>query len=357
MGVETFDRDNNGMLVREVDGVQVKTSGTFFRGDTTNFHPNNTRINRMKNALDSAAKGWMPSAPFIGPETNLVAFGSCFAANISNHLNSIGYSVATKQDKTAYISNMGDGIVNTFAILQQFDWAWENRTPATDLWHGYDAQEFGYDENVRLATKAIFDKAEVFIITLGLSEIWYDEPTGEVFWRSVPTNKFDPTRHKFRVSTFAENYRNIERMRELIRQYNPGASIILTLSPIPLAATFRDVGCVSANSSSKAILRAVLDEFMRQTDDPKLFYFPSYEVIMDLFQAKFGPDRRHPFSEIIHFNLMLFERYFCQSGVTDERLEKAFNGAKNIERRIAAMTPEELSTFQKQREVERGARS
>ena len=91
-------------------------------------------------------------------------------------------------------------MVNTYAIRQQFEWAWEGKVPEVSLWHGYDGQEFGYDEAIRLETKRIFDAAEVFIVTLGLSEVWYDEPTGHVFWRAVPKENFDPSRHKFRVA-------------------------------------------------------------------------------------------------------------------------------------------------------------
>ena len=121
-------------------------------------------------------------------------------------------------------------MVNTFVIRQQFEWAFENRIPELDLWPSYDARAFGYDEQIRLSTRALFDKADVFIITLGLSEIWYDEVTGGVFWRAVPTDKYDPARHKFRVSSVAENIDNITVIYRLIRQYRPSAKVIFTLS-------------------------------------------------------------------------------------------------------------------------------
>ena len=169
-----------------------RVGGTFYRGETTNFGPFQEQLARPSGVSQYVLQGWMPSQPFINADTTIVAFGSCFANNISKYLNGLGFNVATKKDEIAYVSKLGDGMVNTFAIRQQFEWAWNNVTPKADLWHGYEAESFGYDEEVRLKTKALFDSADVFIITLGLSEIWYDEPTGEVFWRAVPADKYDP---------------------------------------------------------------------------------------------------------------------------------------------------------------------
>lgn len=264
-------------IVIEHDGVQRRTGASFFRGETTNFYPSDRSLERSGVVSDYFAKGWMPAERFVTRDTPIVAFGSCFADNISKYLHKAGFNVLTRQDDVAYVSKMGDGMVNTHAIRQQFEWAWLGRTPQADLWHGYDAAQFGYDEAVRLRTKALFDQAEMFIITLGLSEVWYDEVTGEVFWRAVPKDKYDPARHKFRVVTHAETLDNLQAIYQLIRRFRPDAAVLFTVSPIPLTATFRPVTCLSANAVSKAILRSAVDEFFRQhaPQDPKLFYFPA----------------------------------------------------------------------------------
>ncbi|WP_374308556.1 GSCFA domain-containing protein [Methylocella sp.] len=311
------------------DGVRKRTSGSFFRGEQTNFFPSDASYLTSSVVSQYLVNGLVPAQPFIDKDTRIVAFGSCFAANIANYLNKIGYDVATKRDQTAYVSTMGDGIVNTFALRQQFEWAWLDKKPQSALWHGYDAAEFGYDEAVRLRTAELFDSADVFVLTLGLSEIWYDEPTGEVFWRAVPADRYDPARHKFRVSTHHENLVNLLEIYKLIRQRRPEAAIVFTLSPIPLTATFRPIGCLAANSASKAILRAALDEFLRaaQARDEKLFYFPSYEIVQGPFNNPFLPDRRHVRKHVLDFNMRVFERYYCLSGVTDAQIERAFRTA------------------------------
>ncbi|MBM7853479.1 hypothetical protein JOD31_003740 [Methylopila capsulata] len=271
----------------------------------------------------------MPAERFIEADTTIVAFGSCFANNISNYLNNLGYNVATKKDNVAYISKMGDGMVNTYAIRQQFEWAWNNVVPKADLWRGYDAEEFGYDENVRLRTAELFDSADVFIITLGLSEIWYDEPTGEVFWRAVPKDKYDPERHKFRVAGFNESLENLRAIYSLIRERKPEATIVFTVSPIPLAATFRPISCIVANAESKAILRAALGELLRdcQPTDAKLMYFPSYEIVTEAFRHQFGSDRRHVYPHVLNLNMKAFERFYCKTELSDEELEKVYTDA------------------------------
>jgi hypothetical protein len=323
------------VIIVEQDGVKKWTSSSFYRGETTNFYPNDGSFERDDAVDKYLVHGWMPKRGFIAKKSPIVAFGSCFAANISNYLHKRGFSILTKKDNNAYVTRMGDGMVHTFAIRQQFEWAWLNKKPSIELWHGYKAEEFGYDETARRDTKTLFDTAEVFVITLGLSEIWYDEPTGQVFWRALPKDKADPSRHKFRVSTVAENVENLAAIHALIRAHRPKASIIFTLSPIPLFATFRPVSCVSANSVSKAILRAALDEFISRAKDSRVFYFPSYEIVMYAFNHQWTVDRRHVYQRVLDFNMRVFERYFCLPAIPDETVLQALRAAQSADRVIA----------------------
>ena len=204
-----------------------------------------------------------------------------------------------------------------------------------ELWHGYDAAAFGYDEQTRLATRALFDTADVFIITLGLSEVWYDEPTGEVFWRAVPAAKYDATRHRFRVTTVDENQANLASIDGLIRRYRPDAHLVLTLSPVPLTATFRDVSCVTANAVSKAVLRVAIDQFLRARGaSDGAYLFPSYEIVTAMFQNAFMEDRKHPHQHVLDLNMKAFERYFCVDGASDRELSEAFERAQILDRQV-----------------------
>ncbi len=287
---------------------------TWFRGAHTNTRPPIRRMQKVDAAVDAVLRGWRPEAPIITGDTQITAFGSCFAENISNWLAARNFRVLTKDEarKRAYVVSMGEGMVNSFVIRQQFEWAWENKVFEQPLWHGYKAEDFGYDEEVRLETKAIFDATEVFILTFGLSEVWYDEPTGNVFWRTIPKDVYDPERHKFRVSTVGENLANMRAIHDLIRTHRPDAKMIFTLSPVPLIATFREVSCISANSVSKSVLRVALDELMREKkDEGHLYYWPSYEFITDVFRQPLGSDNRHPSRHTLSFIMTLFEHVWC----------------------------------------------
>ncbi|WP_311274788.1 GSCFA domain-containing protein [Methylobacterium sp. WCS2018Hpa-22] len=322
-------------MTAETEGTKrtriYQAGGSFYRGDTLNLAPRRKDLESETAIPNLILKGWMPEAPFIGPKSNIIAFGSCFASNIGKYMQNLGYDIATAREGKAYIQMIADGLVNVFAIAQQFEWAWENRTPTVELWHGWKAEEFGYDEEVRLATKELFDSADVFVLTFGLSEIWYDEPTGETFWRAVPENKFDKSRHKFRVATYAETAERLQRIYDLIRKHRPSATIIYTLSPIGLAATFRDVSCVAANAVSKALLRAGIDEVHRTASDPNFFYFPAYEIVLNAFKTPFVEDLRHPHFHVIDANMKAFERYFCTTGMTDADLQREIRAALDLD--------------------------
>ena len=102
----------------------------------------------------------------------------------------------------------------------------------------------------------------------------------------MPLDVFDPERHKFRVTTVAENKANMRAIYDTIREFRPEAQIVFTLSPIPLVTTFRPVSCITANSVSKAILRSAIDDLYQEVAyEGRIFYWPSYEIIEQAFGA------------------------------------------------------------------------
>lgn len=287
---------------------------TWFRGEHTNYNPTEARMIPADAVKKNILHGWAPEAPVITPETQITAFGSCFAANISNWLSKRNFRVLNKDEsaKSAYVVTCGEGMVNSFVIRQQFEWAWEGKVFDQPLWHGYKTEEYGYDPAIQAETKRIFDETDFFILTFGLSEVWYDEPTGNVFWRTIPKDAYDPERHKFRVSSVEENKENLKAIYALIRKHRPDAQILFTLSPIPLIATFRDNSCLTSNSVSKAVLRVAIDETVRELGpEGYLHYWPSYELITDVFKLPYKPDRRHPKSPPLDYIMTLFEHTWC----------------------------------------------
>jgi hypothetical protein len=315
-----------------VDGVEQGAHSTWFRGEHCNFNPRTENMVSQDAVLKHVLAGWLPEKPLIEPDTRIVAFGSCFAANITAYLASRKFNVLTSKDgehASTYLVRFGEGMVNSFVIRQQFEWALENHVPQAELWHGYDAESYGYSEDVRVATHDVISRADLFIITLGLAEVWYDEPTNGVFWRAVPQDKYDPSRHRFRVSSVEENRENIKAIYRLIRKHRPQARVIFTLSPIPLVATFRPVSCITANSVSKSIMRAALDEAYREINEPQGFYYwPSYEIVMDVFADRWREDRRHVKKPILDFIMTLFETAWCRDSMPPKTVLEAWIDAR-----------------------------
>jgi len=300
---------NDDLVYKIGEDGKRTTAKEWFRGETMNFIPSKLNLTEEGAIEKYVLHGWLPEAPLIGPGTNVTAFGSCFAQYIRKHLK--GRSILThdiEDHQPLPIINNGEAISTTFAILQQFKWAWEN-AHFDGLWHDKGVNLITPTEEMRLATKTIFDKTDVFILTLGLSEVWYDKRTWNVFWRTIPKENYDPLIHGFRVSTVEENRGNLVKVVRLVQKYNPNAKIIFTLSPVPLNATFRPVSCITANSVSKAILRASVDEVMRM-NQTGVYYWPAYEIVTSFFADSYREDNRHPKDEVIQFILDTFSKHY-----------------------------------------------
>lgn len=300
-------------IIRRRNGREAVFNGSWYRGQHTHFIPSKIEIEHTAESVDLwIMEGWKPEKPFITKDMTITAFGSCFAANISTYLRRKGYAVSGAHlNNQSHLIRFGEGMVNTFSILQQLEWALEGKEFTNDLWISKEMVPAPVDEQVKNDTKRIILDTDVFIITLGLSEIWYDKRSGEALWRAVPAHLFDDNIHGFRISSHGENLENLRRMRSLILSQKPDAKIIFTVSPVPLMATFRPISCLSANSVSKSILRSAVDELVRESRSDRVLYFPSFDIVKEFFVDPYEDDNRHPRAEIIEFIMQTFDRHYC----------------------------------------------
>jgi len=68
---------------------------------------------------------------------------------------------------------------------------------------------------------------------------------------------------------------------------------------------------------SKAVLRVAIDEVVREkADEGVLYYWPSYEIITDVFKLPYRDDRRHPKDATLDYIMTLFEHVWCEDGDT-----------------------------------------
>jgi hypothetical protein len=286
----------------------------FYRGENCNFMPREGEdIADDASTIQWVLQGWVPENPFIGKQDRILAFGSCFADEVQNYLRDHGYNIP--DINRCSITKYGAGMVNTFTLRQQFEWAYEEagEEHPDDVWHFDPAfppmQGMKKDKTV---TRELFDLANVFIITLGLSEVWYEKESGYVFWKAISSEIYDEKQHGFRNVTVEENKKNLHRIIDIIRKYNSRATVILTLSPVGLKATFRPVSCITANCVSKASLRAAVDEVINERADDNLYYWPSYEIVASSHRYLYEADHRHPKRDTVQQIMRLFGRYFLK---------------------------------------------
>jgi len=120
---------------------------------------------------------------------------------------------------------------------------------------------------------------DVFVFTLGLTETWENAPGGYAY-PIVPgavAGVFDAAVHRFTNARVADVVADLDRVVELVHARNAKARILLTVSPVGLAATAEPRSVMVSTAASKAVLRAAADEVVR--GHAHVDYFPSFEII------------------------------------------------------------------------------
>jgi len=223
----------------------------------------------------------------------ILTYGSCFAANLRNSLHNRGFSAESV--------DVPEGLNNSFALLNYFRWALNGSfigNGAYDRSTSGAIEKWG-DRKSHAVHSAALRQAKLLVITFGLSEVWYDKESGDVYWRGVPEKDYSASRHAFRVLTVAETKDNIIEMLSILRLHLGNIPIFLTVSPIPLQATFTGQNCIVADTQSKSIIRAAVGETLTQLDDENTIYWPAFEMIRWLgghlsYPTLHEGDSRHP---------------------------------------------------------------
>ncbi len=300
-------------LLYKTKSDSQKFGGHWFRGENCNFIPSKKHFNDKDFFEKYVLEGFRPGKPFITKKHNIIAFGSCFASEVSTYLADKNYSIFNKKYSTdAHIIRYGEGMANTFTVLEQLLWAFENKNIEKNTWYYSPEEQERTDQDIRMQTLNLLNQIDVFIVTVGLSEVWYNKKNNQVFWKAIPANQFEENKHGFRLSSVEENSKNLDSIYSVIKKHRPDASIIFTLSPIPLMATFRPQSCITANSVSKSILRVSLDNIIsKYKKNEDIYYFPSYEITKDYFADPFMDDNRHIKKECILKIMKVFEDNYC----------------------------------------------
>ncbi len=240
----------------------------------------------------------------IGADDTIFAIGSCFARNVEKSLESAGKRVLSREFSLGDIGDSLGDAANFFnkysihSVINEVRWALERHTfPGAELFYpvgkgsycdcqlGIAKLDFPLDEILDFrhryldAMKQVLT-ADVLILTLGYVETWYDTKLGLYLNVAPPGGllKSEPDRFEFRVLSYNDILDGLSELYALLNKHRTKPlKMLVTVSPVPLLSTFRDMDVLVANAYSKSVQRAALDEFL--LDKTGVDYFPSYEFV------------------------------------------------------------------------------
>lgn len=268
----------------------------------------------------------------------IFTIGSCFARHVERELIERGYRVPVRDlFRSPEFNDLGEEIVNNFgtpSIYNELAWAFGEET--FDEASGF--VELGKDkfvdlhminsvkpaplEVLRARRAALFAatrklaECRVVIMTLGLVELWWDE-LAKTYLNTAPMPsalKAAPLRFSLHVLSFDECLDYLQRAIGIIHANGmKDVRIVLTVSPVPMAATHRSTDVMTANCYSKSVLRTVAEHIV--TTDESVTYFPSYETVtLSDRRASWDDDLVHVRRDMVAFNVERMVNAFSDKG-------------------------------------------
>ena len=163
---------------------------------------------------------------------------------------------------------------------------------------------------------------QALVVTLGTAMTYRLKATGEVVanCHKVPQHEFERG-----IASVAEMTRVLDEMVTAVRNFNPQAHIIFTVSPIRHIADGLDV-----NALSKARLRVAIDDVMTRHTQSTL-YFPAFEIMTDdLRDYRFyAADMVHPSEVAIEYIWQAFQATYF-----DDRSAQAIARCERVSKRL-----------------------
>lgn len=282
----------------------------------------------------------------ISAEDKVATMGSCFAQHISQHLlkQGLGYfitepgppemsDVERRERNFGVFSARYGNVYTVRQAIQLFDRAFGTFRPTVDVWDSpggfvdpfrpqIEPRPWSNPIEVRVssdehlqAVRQLFLESDVLIFTLGLTEAFMSIEDGSVFpvAPGVSGGSFDPAKHKFVNFSAQEVSGDLEEFVNRLRHVNPRIRLILTVSPVPLIATYEPRHVLVSTTLSKAILRVAAHEVSSRHDF--IDYFPSFEIISGsaIGARYFDTDLRQVRKVGVNHVMRVFERHVLRS--------------------------------------------
>jgi hypothetical protein len=244
-------------------------------------------------------------------ETRIATAGSCFAQHIARALRASGFNYyvaeagpafldeATKERRQYGLFSARYGNIYTARqLLQLAERAYGKRQPVDTVWRrerggfidplrpsvepdGFMREQALLEDRERHLglVRQMFERLDVFVFTLGLTEGWEAISDGTVFPLApgVVSETIDPSAYRFVNFEVEAVTEDLESFLTLLMEVNPQAKMILTVSPVPLMATYEDRHVLVSTTYSKAVLRVAAERLAKRHGC--IVYFPSFEIV------------------------------------------------------------------------------
>jgi hypothetical protein len=326
---------------------------------TTNPYQALPAYTRWTKAVAGPAPGLVdPAVGFglaIDADMLVATAGSCFAQHIARHLAARGFRYYVPETAHPLLS-MVDGLAADYnygtyscrygniytsrQLLQLWKRAFGAFAPSEQAWEAKNGhyvdpfrpeiqpggfatlEELEYDRRAHLAAvKRMFETLDVFVFTLGLTEYWYSRQDGAALpvCPGVSGGTFSDEKYGFGNLSIAEVMSDMNEFISLLKEVNPNAKIILTVSPVPLAATAENRHVLVSTTYSKSVLRVAAGDLSDAHNH--VHYFPSYEIITGSFNrgGYFASNLRDVLEDGVEHVMGLFIRHATTGIAEDER--------------------------------------
>lgn len=299
------------------------------------------------------------SAPFtISKEDRLVTAGSCFAQHVARFMSEAGFNhhitetahplisgdLAKRHNYQMFAARYGN-IYTTRQLRQLLQRAFGEFSPEAVSWTsangpgvvdpfrpqiqpGYfiDEAELEVDREFHFhSIRTAIEEMDVFVFTLGLTEAWVDTRDGAVFpiAPGVAGGVYDPETVKFKNFDDGEVFDDLFAAISFIREKRPDVKIILTVSPVPLNATFEDRHVLVSTVWSKAVLRIAAEKCVTAFEN--CAYFPSFDIITSPHARGqyYDADCREVTAAGVKKVMGLFLKHYTDQGQKDASIKPA----------------------------------
>ena len=227
----------------------------------------------------------------ISRSASVVAFGSCFARNITRYLSRKGINAETmlqvedfnnplinaelislsyvEHDKDVWTCDGDSALAEEINRLDsRYVFTNSHTKPTSQLEWTY-ARRFGI-------LKRLMKQSSVCIFTLGTA-----------YAMTIDGNiVLEPSvsiRNRSKLLPLDVILSSIHSLYASIRTLNQNCRIVFTLSPIPVYAAYGDIAeeqsVYEKDCISKSLCRTALHYFFEQSSDKDMYYYPSYEMV------------------------------------------------------------------------------